>query len=68
MRASKPSKRDESSVSRSSCGEFLDELLGELAALRGQRDHRVRRRLAIHRVERRGDDVDPAAASRLPPP
>ena len=38
MRASKPSKRDESSVRSRLGGELLDERLVELAALRRERD------------------------------
>jgi len=38
-------------------GELLDELLGELAALRRERDDATRRLVAVDRLERRVDDV-----------
>ena len=70
MRSSKPSKRDESSVSARLGRELLDERLVELPPLRRQRDHALRGRAAVDGVERGGDDVDAqhhpgAAAVRL---
>ena len=70
IRSSKPSKRAESSVSSSSLGELLDDRLRQRPPLRRQRDHALRPLVAVHRLERSGDDVDAqhharAAAVRL---
>jgi hypothetical protein len=52
------------------CGELFDQLLVELTALRGQRDHPVAGIVSVGCVQRRRDDVHPqdharAAAVRL---
>ena len=70
IRSSKPSKRDESSVSARLGGELLDHRLRQLPPLRRQRDHALLGRAAVDGVERGRDDVDPqhharAAAVRL---
>ena len=59
MRASKPSKREESTASDGLGGELLDERLVELPALRRQRDHPRGPRVAVDRLERGRDDIDP---------
>ena len=41
-----------------SVGELLDELLVELPTLRRERDDAMLGYAAVHRIERRGDDVD----------
>src|SRR5258708_6815648 len=48
-------------------GELFDHLLGQLPPLRAERNHRMRGALAVHRVERRGDDVDPQDHPRPTP-
>ena len=57
MRSSKPSKRAESSVSRSSCASSSTTSWVSWPALRRQRDHAVVGRAAVDGVERSGDDV-----------
>ena len=48
-------------------GELLDERLVELAALRRQRDHARRGRVAVGGLERGRDDVDPQHHPRAAP-
>ena len=46
------------------CGELLDQLLVELSARRGQRDHSVAGLVSVGGVERRRDDVHPKEHAR----
>ena len=58
IRSSKPSKREERSVSAGSAASSSTSGLVEGSSLRRQRDHALTGLLAVHGVERGRDDVD----------